>query len=141
MPAITRNYIICDRCNKTWEDTHDAPIAMWMQFQSFNHPSNDPASFGFDFENGNTRYYLCPECEEEFANWFLQRSKEKLWGKSADAYKRSVGCPSPEDIPWRTNRCRFEHGKFVDGCKIREEKGCQNCNWYLTDKEAEERGL
>lgn len=37
--------------------------------------------------------------------------------------------------------CRFEHGKFVDGCKIREEKGCQNCNWYLTDKEAEVRGL
>ena len=37
--------------------------------------------------------------------------------------------------------CRFEHGKFVDGCKIREEKGCQDCNWYMTDKEAEVRGL
>lgn len=37
--------------------------------------------------------------------------------------------------------CRFEHGKFFNECKVRQEKGCQDCNWYLTDKEAEARGL
>lgn len=78
-----------------------------------------------------------------YLEWGIQKQNETEGrnGADTDAYREVVGCPSPEDIPWRTKRCRFEHGKFVDGCKIREEKGCQNCNWYLTDKEVEVRGL
>lgn len=37
--------------------------------------------------------------------------------------------------------CRFEHGKLVDECGVKKDVGCEGCNWYLTDKEAEVRGL
>ena len=79
-----------------------------------------------------------------YLEWGIQKQNEiegytgtYSWGKDADTDGDEVNARYFADQSF----CRFEHGKFVDGCKIREEKGCQNCNWYLTDKEAEVRGL
>ena len=77
-----------------------------------------------------------------YLDWGIQRQNEiegytgtYPWGKDTDGDEVNARYFADPSF------CRFEHGKFVDGCKIREEKGCQDCNWYLTDKEAEVRGL
>lgn len=67
MPAITRRYIICDRCKKEWEDSLPS-ATMWMKFKSFNVKK-------LTYKDADNIYYLCQECEKEFANWFLNKKE------------------------------------------------------------------
>ena len=88
-----------------------------------------------------------------YLDWAIQRQQhvvvksEDVWFEGSDGKiytvrnENSVGCPSPEDNTLKTIRCRFKEGKFANECHLRQTKGCLDCNWYLNDLEAEERGL
>lgn len=71
MPRFTKDFVKCDRCGETYEDTHTGPTTMWLEFQSFNIEDGH-----HEFKNGTTTYYLCAKCEKDFFDWFLKEKTE-----------------------------------------------------------------
>ena len=67
MPTYTKQYIICDRCQKEFEKDN-WNHAMQMSFESYNGWKK--------FTNGSARYFLCKDCEKEFIDWFAPKIKE-----------------------------------------------------------------